>query len=206
MRKLIHLLKSFYLYYKRERAFKRKYWSKEYDSDEDARNDEYLTHSRISKDCKLGIVEIGVLYGETSKVLAESNPSIQVFGVDPMIPDSMNSDLIGNLNKIKENTKNCQNFTLIKDYSFNVIKEWDKPFDYIFIDGDHTYEATKKDYEDWFPKLATGGLISFHDSTMNRGNIRYWPGPSKLADDMIKNDKRVQFIESIGRLTIFKKY
>lgn len=205
MKRIINGLKNIYRYYRRTKEFKRKYWSREYDSDEDARNDEYKTHALIAKNCKLGIVEIGVLDGETSKIMAEANPSIPVYGIDPLIPDSMNPNLIGSVAKINENTRNTKNFRLIKDYSFNVVKKWDKQFDYLFIDGDHSYEATKKDYEDWLPKLSKNGIVSFHDSTMNRSNINYWPGPSKLTDDMIKNDHRVEFVESVGRLTIFRK-
>lgn len=205
LKKILKDIYNVYLYYKRTKNFERKYWSREYDSNKDALSDEHKTHTRIAQKCKLGIVEIGVLRGETSKVLAEANPLVSVYGIDPIIPDSMNSNLIGSVEQIKENTKNCKNFMLIEDYSFNVIKNWNKPFDYLFIDGDHNYEAIKKDYSDWFPKLAIHGLVAFHDSTMNRSNIRYWSGPSKLADEIIKNDPNVEFEESIGRLTIFRK-
>lgn len=37
------------------------------------------------------------------------------------------------------------------------------PFDFIFIDADHTYEGVKQDYENYFPMLAKGGIMAFHD-------------------------------------------
>lgn len=194
-----------YRYIKRLKQFKRKYWSREYDSEQDALKDEHLAHARIAKICKAGIIEIGVLYGDTSKIMAEANAQIPVFGIDPLIPDSMNDKLVGNLELIEANTKNVPNFKLIKDFSFNVVKNWEHKIDYVFIDGDHNYEAVKKDYEDWLPKLDAGGFISFHDSTMNRSNFKYWQGPSKLCDDLIQSDNRVEFVESVGRLTIFMK-
>lgn len=171
---------------------------------EDAYQQEKKEHSEIAKKCKFGIIEIGILNGETSKIFAEANSSIRIYGIDPLIPDSMLETLIGNEEMIKKNTRNLNNFHFIKDYSYNVVKNWDKPFDYLFIDGSHLYEDVKKDFEDWFPLLKKNGIISFHDSTMNRGGLNYWEDPSRFADELIF-DKRVEFIKSIARLTVFKK-
>lgn len=37
------------------------------------------------------------------------------------------------------------------------------PYDFIFIDADHTYEAVVEDYIQYAPMLAPGGCIAFHD-------------------------------------------
>jgi len=185
--------------------FNKKYFvHKQAKNDDEAYEQEKEKHAEIAKQAKLGILEIGILNGETSKVLASSNPRVPVYGIDPIIIDSMSNSMIGNREKIEENTGGLTNFHFVKDYSYNVSPKWNKPLDYIFIDGDHLYDAVKQDFEEWFPKLEAGGIISFHDSTMNRGGLNYWAGPSKLADELIFDD-RLEFLESIGRLTIFKK-
>ena len=38
-----------------------------------------------------------------------------------------------------------------------------KPLDFLFIDGDHTYEGVKKDFEMYSPLVRPGGWIGFHD-------------------------------------------
>ncbi len=38
-----------------------------------------------------------------------------------------------------------------------------QPLDYLFIDGDHTYEGVTKDFEMYGPLVRKGGLIAFHD-------------------------------------------
>lgn len=38
-----------------------------------------------------------------------------------------------------------------------------RPIDVLFIDGDHTYEGVKRDYEMYSPLVRDGGLIGFHD-------------------------------------------
>jgi predicted O-methyltransferase YrrM len=35
--------------------------------------------------------------------------------------------------------------------------------DLLFIDGDHTYEGVKKDFEMYSPLVRKGGIIAFHD-------------------------------------------
>jgi cephalosporin hydroxylase len=35
--------------------------------------------------------------------------------------------------------------------------------DFLFIDGDHTYEGVRKDFESYGPLVRPGGLIAFHD-------------------------------------------
>lgn len=36
--------------------------------------------------------------------------------------------------------------------------------DFLFIDGDHSYEGVKKDYEMYGPLVKEGGVIVFHDA------------------------------------------
>jgi len=36
-------------------------------------------------------------------------------------------------------------------------------YEYIFIDGDHSYPGVKFDYETFWPRLATEGMMGFHD-------------------------------------------
>jgi hypothetical protein len=37
------------------------------------------------------------------------------------------------------------------------------PFEFIYIDGDHRYEAVLADLQAWFPRLAGKGVIAGHD-------------------------------------------
>lgn len=48
--------------------------------------------------------------------------------------------------------------------------------DFIFIDGDHRYDAIKKDYELYEPFVRSGGIIAFHDIGKNEegGGHRFW--------------------------------
>ncbi len=157
-----------------------------------------------AKRAKLGIVEIGCLDGETSAILAK-NAKVKLFSIDPLVPDSMDSNVLGSEIRIRENTKLLKNFTFIKDFSYNAVSSWAIAFDLIFIDGDHAYEAVKKDYEDWYPLLEPGGYIAFHDSGATRGGPERWDGPSRLTDELIDSGEHLTYIETVESLTIFEK-
>lgn len=64
------------------------------------------------------------------------------------------------------------NFTY-KD-SLDAVKDIpDETFDYVYIDGDHTTEAVRKDMEAWWPKVKKGGVFGGHDVTMPEVNTAF---------------------------------
>lgn len=60
----------------------------------------------------------------------------------------------------------------------------DQRLDFLFIDGDHSYDGVKRDYEMYGPLVKPGGLIAFHD-------IEYCPDVQKFWDE-VKVGKRFQ--------------
>lgn len=43
------------------------------------------------------------------------------------------------------------------------------PYDFIFIDAEHTYEAVKSDWDNYSPMAAPGCLVAFHDFQKRSG-------------------------------------
>ena len=47
-----------------------------------------------------------------------------------------------------------------------------KELDFLFIDGDHSYNGVKRDFEMYSPLVRKGGLIAFHDILVNPAETR----------------------------------
>jgi len=66
--------------------------------------------------------------------------------------------------------------------------EWDKSIDVLFIDGDHSYDYVKSDFERFSPYVREGGLILMHDiSIKSFGVCKYWEEISYPKVDLILN-------------------
>jgi predicted O-methyltransferase YrrM len=172
--------------------------------------DEAITHREIARRTNVGILEIGVLNGDTSAIFCEYAPShVPIIGIDPIIPDSMNPDLLGSLNSIISKTRQRNNYTFYQEYSYNVLPyllNTNQHFDYIFIDGDHKYSAVREDFMLSHDLLVNGGILAIHDSTATRGGPMHWPGPSRLADEILsKWNESYEHLASPYCMTVFRK-
>lgn len=47
--------------------------------------------------------------------------------------------------------------------SASVAAHWKTPLGMVFIDGGHTEEAARSDYDGWAPHVMQGGLLAIHD-------------------------------------------
>ena len=99
-----------------------------------------------------------VLRGSTSKV----------YGIDPYngnegedVKEHTGYSTYNNVMQIMENNT-ITNAEVIVGDSASISKTWDKTIDILHIEGFHTYETIKAEYDHWLRYLRSNGTILFH--------------------------------------------
>jgi predicted O-methyltransferase YrrM len=58
------------------------------------------------------------------------------------------------------------------------------PLELLFVDGDHSYEGAKADFERWGEFVRPGGQLLFHDAVDHGGYGNVYPGVARLVGEV----------------------
>jgi len=72
-----------------------------------------------------------------------------------------------------ENVFDIEKVTLIENSSINIetLSQIREPIEFLFIDGDHSYNGCMNDLMLYWPKIVSGGVIMVHDVFDTTGKI-----------------------------------
>lgn len=165
------------------------------------------------------IVELGTHKGNSlfsmAQAIKDGKLNTKLHGIDSWEGDSQagyyGEDVYNQFQNISKKYYKDVNIVPHKMLFNNAVKEFkDNSIDILHIDGLHTYEAVKHDFETWFPKVKKDtGIIMFHDVCETKDDF----GVYKLWEELQKkyeNTITFEHYHGLGVLFInkemFKKY
>jgi len=66
---------------------------------------------------------------------------------------------------------------IVRSFSNEAEIDWSKPIDMLFIDGDHSYNGVKADWERFVPRVSEFGVVIFHDTLWDLRPDPKWNRP-----------------------------
>lgn len=125
-------------------------------------------------------VEIGVQSGNTSVALLQAFPVLTLYMVDPWAVPPADGSFASSGDPVARHTAAEYEAAYIRtkqrvQFAGERAKIWrtaseeaaggfaEESMDFVFVDGDHSFDGVFRDAKLWWSKLAISGLMFFHD-------------------------------------------
>lgn len=165
---------------------------------------------------QLTILEIGSLYGVGLAILYNHAIThfreVRIAGLDPFDGFYGNA-LDPALNQVVNDRTFIRNMRLanVSEDDYRIIKFYSTQsealeaakelgINLLIIDGDHSFEGVKYDFDTYFPLLQPGGYVIFDDY-----NAEEWPGVQKFIDDDVKSATDFEYLGFFSRTAVGRK-
>jgi len=151
------------------------------------------------------IVEIGSFKGKSTVMLAKVAAHYglgNIVAIDPHnSPELLDHEADPAASSFQDFLNNIEaagvssHVEVHRAYSKDVSSTWDRPIRFLWIDGDHTYQGAKTDFDGFFPHVLPTGVVALHDA------LNVFSGPIRVfVEDMLRSDEfgAAGFVHSIA--------
>jgi predicted O-methyltransferase YrrM len=157
------------------------------------------------------LIEIGVAEGASALALRKSmSPKATLYLIDPFHLSRyplLNTTKRAALRAVAS----CRNGRVvwIEKFSRDAAEGWNQPIDFLFVDGDHSEQAVRQDWDDWCRFVVPGGVVAFHDA--RAGAFGSWPdanfGPVKVVDRLFRQHSILgwKIVDEVDSLVVVQR-
>jgi len=122
---------------------------------------------QIMNNVPLVAVEVGVAAGVHAESILRALNMQRLFLVDPYLPYSENGRPVSYTATFQEAIRRLQPFNdriqFVRLPSEEAHVQIPSDLDFVYIDGNHSYNHVKRDIDVFYPKVRNGGVIGGHD-------------------------------------------
>ena len=91
----------------------------------------------------------------------------------------------------------------IRARSDEAARTWSGPIDFLFIDGDHAYDAVRRDWEDWHGFIAPDGVVAFHDALLDADWMNPEFGSAKFVAELPERYPDWRLVDRADSIAVF---
>lgn len=156
------------------------------------------------------LVEIGVFHGVTTRRLRETMAADGLlWAVDPFPPNRFGFSYAERIAHATAGGCERGDCRWIRDTGAAAAQMYatqeSQPVDFIFVDGDHSWEGIRADWEGWSPLVAPQGIVALHDSRSTPERNIEDAGSVRYTNSVIRVDPRFLVIETVDSLTVLQR-
>lgn len=119
-------------------------------------------------------IEVGFDSGTSALAFLRALPEASLISVDIReLPEAVEM--------VKNNIEGWRHHFLCKD-SRSFLPELGDKYDYVYIDGDHLYDAVKQDLENGFKLLTSDGIMLVDDCDPNHTHFGVWQAVQEFRE------------------------
>lgn len=156
------------------------------------------------------LAEIGVWHGVTTSRLRSVMASDAVlYAVDPYPPGRLGFSMQRRIARAEVRRMPSGRIEWIRatgaDAARTLAPLIGGKLEFVFVDGDHSYEGLKTDWEGWAGLIAPGGIVALHDSRPTPTRPIHDAGSVRYTAEVVRADSRFHVVDQVDSLTVLER-
>ncbi len=156
------------------------------------------------------LVEIGVWHGVTTcRLRAAMSPDGELWAVDPFPPGRLGFSAQRYIARREVARVRNGSVRWLRLTGIEAAHEYatsdQSGVEFVFIDGDHSYEGALGDWRAWSALTTPGGIVTFHDSRSTAQRHIDDAGSARVVREIVCTDPEFESVEVVDSLTVVRR-